>query len=212
MSEMIERRAVGAVGVDGRLVLARAGLVVVEHRQLAYAPRERDRQTARGVVVPEEHVGNGPSLGLSRVKPCDDGVGIFVEPVNAQRTPVEQHGDEGFVGCGGTHGLDHLLLRSRQVERWPVVLLATGEDVLSHDHYDDISGGGGGDRGIARGGGVADQVPFQLEVAAVVVAQELQFDRVLLPSLIGEGSNRGRIATGKRVNQHLAVHFKPPKS
>ena len=96
-------------------------LVVVAQRHLTLGHRERDGQTARGIRVAEEHVGDGRATHFARVPDVDDGADVL-EPWHRDRAAADEHDHRRL--SRRRDGPNHLLLTPGQRERRPVAKLA----------------------------------------------------------------------------------------
>ena len=146
---MISEGGVGqavAEGIQGQpvhlhvaLAAARTAAVMAGH--LAHAAGEGDGQTAAGLRIAEEHVGNACAALFAGEPGLQDGGQMLVLPIGAYRTAAleQQH----HRGAGGVYGLDQLQLAAGQVQRGAVEVFAAGLFVVAHaeDGHVGLTGG-----------------------------------------------------------------------
>src|SRR3569832_2232014 len=82
-SEWEQRRS----GVE-QIAAMRAGLVVVEHRQLSYRTRERDRQMTARISITEQDVGHRRSALLTQIPALNQRIRLFRNIHDRWRTAV----------------------------------------------------------------------------------------------------------------------------
>ena len=110
MSKVVER-AVNTRPFSLPLCFGLGGKV---KRDLPGCFRKSNRQFSARIVITEQDIGNS-SAALRSGKPGFDDAGhILVHPVDAHRTAINQHYDDGFAG--GVDRLHQLQLMTRQIE------------------------------------------------------------------------------------------------
>ena len=94
--------------------------------------RHGDRQVPAGIVVAEQHVGDGRPALLAGPPGLEDRRHVRGGPADGERPPVDEHHDGGRPGL--LHRFDQFLLPAGQVQAGHIVALAVALGVLAHHH------------------------------------------------------------------------------
>src|SRR3546814_1795899 len=86
-----EAEGVKRIGRIEEIAAPGAGLNIVEHRQLPCRTRDRHRQLAARIDVPEQHIRHGMAALLAQIPAFQNGVGLFRNLDGGGRTTVDEH-------------------------------------------------------------------------------------------------------------------------
>ena len=104
---------------------------------LADRLREGHGKFAAGIVVAEQGHGNRRAAMGARVPGLQDGGGMLVHPVDAERPSVDQHDDERLAGPGDLLEQEVLAAGKFQARTGPA--FAAGAGIPAHDDHGDIA-------------------------------------------------------------------------
>ncbi len=88
--------------------------VILEGRQLAYVLVKGDGEAAGGIVLAGESLGHGRAALFARIPGFEDGVGVVLGPVDAERAAVGEDNHQRLAGGG--HSFKQFLLGLGQVD------------------------------------------------------------------------------------------------